>query len=278
MSEPAKATARSPFAGCAILITVVLMVVFLIVFSTVTLFRQAREIEKFTSDQPVAIEVTPVENRETELNALAEKLETFRQNLIDEKDAELRLSADDLNFAIAAYEPLKDLRGTFRVLNIENGALRIAVSYQMNGRPRLAREGETGWITSDFRYLNATLLAEPHVFENEVALKLNAIEVPGATVPREFIEQMSPYRIAERYTTHPVLGPAMKNLTGVEIIDHTLVFRRKSGESVANSITNDQVDTATSRLFFFFGIGATVFLIFAGIVIFLSLRAKRSGV
>jgi len=278
MSEPAKATARSPFAGCAILITVVLMVVFLIVFSTITLFRQATEIEKFTATEPVAIEVTPVENREAELNALAEKLETFRQNLIDEKDAELGLSADDLNFAIAAYEPLKDLRGTFRVLAIENGNLRIAVSYQMNGRPRFAREGETGWIASDFRYLNATLIAQPHVFENEVALKLTEIEVPGATVPREFIEQMSPYRIAERYTAHPILGPAMKNLTGVEIIDNALVLRRKVGESVSNTISNDQVDSATSRLFFFFGIGATVFLIFTGVVIFLSLRAKRSGV
>ena len=74
-------SARSPFAGCAILIAALLVMVFLIVFSTVTLFRQFNEIAKFTGEKPVLIEVSSLDNQEPALNRLAERLEAFRQQL-----------------------------------------------------------------------------------------------------------------------------------------------------------------------------------------------------
>ena len=54
-------------------------------------------------------------NKEPQLNALAERLETFRQQLAGDAKATLALTPDDINLAIAAYEPFKDLRGTFRI-------------------------------------------------------------------------------------------------------------------------------------------------------------------
>ena len=51
-------SARSPFAGCAILIAALVVMVFLIGFSVLTLFRQFNEIAKFTGDKPVPIEVS----------------------------------------------------------------------------------------------------------------------------------------------------------------------------------------------------------------------------
>ena len=47
-------SARSPFAGCAILIAALAVMVFLIGFSVLTLFRQFNEIAKFTDTKPVA--------------------------------------------------------------------------------------------------------------------------------------------------------------------------------------------------------------------------------
>ena len=51
------ASTRSPFAGCAIFIAAFAVMVFLIGFSTLTLFRQFREIAKFTDEKPLPIDV-----------------------------------------------------------------------------------------------------------------------------------------------------------------------------------------------------------------------------
>src|SRR5688572_3882799 len=147
-------SARSPFAGCAILIAALAVMVFLIGFSVLTLFRQSNEIAKFTVGKPAPIEVTPIHNQEAALNELARRVEIFRQQLAGDAPTSLSLTADDLNLAIATYDAFKELRGTLRVLAIEGDKLRIAISFPLNGPPRLAREDEPGWIASDSRYLN----------------------------------------------------------------------------------------------------------------------------
>jgi hypothetical protein len=273
-TDPAKATARSPFAGCAIFICVVLMIVFLLVFSGFSFFKQYNAIAKFTDDKPAPVEITSIENREADLNSLAERLETFRQELTDGKDTSISLSADDLNTALAVYEPLKDLRGTLRVLEIGSKDIRFSTAFPLNGKPRLTRDGEAGLVTVDRRYLNGFITATPELFEGEVVLQVSNIEVPGKTVAPEFAARMTPYRIAERYTSHPTLGPAMKKLTGAELSDGHLILRRKSGEKIATAIDDKQVDSGTNRLFKVFAIAASIFLIFVAIVIFLGLRRK----
>ncbi len=271
-----QASARSPFAGCAIFIAAFLVMVFLIGFSVLTLFRQFNEIARFTSEKPAPVAVTPIENQEAVLNALAGRIELFRQALGGDQGAELALTPDEINLAIAAYEPFKDLRGTFRVLEADQGQLRIAISFPLNGKPRLTRGDEKGIVTSDPRHLNGTLIAKPGLLKKEVVLKLDDLVVPGAAVPREFIDQMSPYRITERYLTDPVLGPAMGKLTRVEVKDGRLVLAKVPGEVPADLITDAQVDSATGKFFSFLGIAAVVFLTFAGVMIFIGLRAKAA--
>ena len=270
------ASARSPFAGCAILITALLVMVFLVVFSIFSLFRQFDEIVKFTSDKPQTLEVTALENREGALNSLAERLEGFRQQLDGDAEATLALTPEDLNLAIAAYPVFKDLRGTFRVLSAGDDTLRIAISFPLNGRPRLAHKDEKGLIATDPRHLNGTLVARPTLLQHELVLKLDDLLVPGASVPREFIDQMSPYRITERYLQHPVLGPAMAKLTGVAVADGRLVLRRVPGESPAGAISDEQVDGAGGRLFTVLGSASLVFLFVAGAVVVIGLRAKSA--
>ena len=266
--------ARSPFAGCAILIAALVVMVFLIGFSVLTLFRQFNEIAKFTGVKPVPVEVSPLENNEADLNHLAERVETFRQQLAGDSEASLALSADELNLAIAAYDRFNELRGTFRVVAIEDETLRCAISFPLNGRPRFARKREPGWIASDSRFLNGTLIARPLLNKHEIVLNLDTIEVPGAKVPREFIDQMSPYRVTERYLVDPLLGPEMAKLTRVAVAGGKLVLTRKPGETATDTITNAQVDSASTRLFTALGIAASVFLAFAGIIAFIGIRAK----
>jgi hypothetical protein len=218
--------------------------------------------------------VTSLENKEAELNSLAERIEAFRQQLAGDSEASLALSADDLNLAIATYDAFKELRGTFRVVGIDGETLRIAISFPLNGRPRFARKEEPGWIASDSRYLNGTLVARPRLLKREIVLSLDSIDVPGAKVAPEFIDQMSPYRITERYVTDKVIGPAMAKFTRVEVAGGKVVLTRKPNEIPADMITDAQVDAGSTKLFTTLGIAAATFLAFAGIIVFIGIRAK----
>lgn len=213
---------RPAYAGCALLMAAVLVMVFLIAYSAFTLFRQFNEIVKFTAEQPVRVEVSSLDNQEAALIRLAQSLEVFRQHLTDRESATLDLTADEINLAIAAYEPMREFRGTLRVVRIENEVLHMAIAFPLNGKPRLARPGEAGWITSTPRYLNGNLVARPALHKGELVLQLVSLEVPGTQVPREFINQMSPYRICEHYLSDPVIGPVMARLTRVSIADGRL--------------------------------------------------------
>lgn len=267
-------SARSPFAGCAILVAALAVMIFLIGFSVLTLFRQFNEIAKFTAETPVPVEITALDNQEARLNALAERIEGFRQALAGDQEATLELSVDELNLAIAAYDAFKELRGTFRVLSADEKDMKIAISFPLNGKPRLTRDDEKGWITSDSRFLNGTLSARPTLLKKEIVLKLDAIEVPGKKVAPEFIDQMSPYRITERYLTDSAIGPAMAKLTEVSLTEGKLRLTRRPGQTPVDLISDSQVDSASGRLFTTLGIAAAVFLAFAGVITFIGVRAK----
>jgi hypothetical protein len=213
---------RTPFAGCAFLAAAVLVVVLLIAFCAFSLFRQFNEIVKFTAAHPVPVEVSSLENQEAALVRLAQRLEAFRQCLTDREAATLDLTAEEINLVIAAYEPMRELRGTLRVVRIEDGLLHMAIAFPLNGKPRLARQGEAGWISSTPRYLNGRLVARPALLKGELVLQVVSLEVPGAQVPRAFIDQMSPYRISERYLSDPVIGPAMARIRQVAVADGKL--------------------------------------------------------
>jgi hypothetical protein len=271
------ASGRSPLSGCAIFVTAFLMLIFLLVFSVYALFRQYDEIEKFTAPAARPVEVVDVNSHENEVRQLKEKIADFQRRLGGDEEASMALTPDEMNLAIASFDAFRDLRGTFRVTGIDGGAMRIAICFQLNGKPRLSREGEVGWMSADPRYLIGTLVARPALLKREVVLQIDQIEVEGAVVPPEFVGHMSPYRLAERYLDDPVIGPAMGALTRVEIADGRLIFIKKPGEVPFDEIGRDEVDSSSRRLFTIFGIAATCFLSIAGLVVFMGMRKKSSG-
>ena len=277
MSKPElNADARSPMAGCTILIVALLVMVFLIAFSTIALFRQFNAIAKFTGEAPQKIEVSKIEGNEAALNRLSERLELFRQQLDREEGARLELAPEEINLAIAAFDSFKELRETFRVESIKDGTMQIRISFPLNGKPRLANKNEAGWVASDNRYLNALLIGEPCLLKREVVLQIHEIQVPDVKVPDEFIQQMSPYRLMERYLGDPVLGSAMGKLTSVGLQDGKLVVSKVPGEIPADKITDEEVDHASSRFMKVLGTAACLFLVFAGILIFIGMRKKNA--
>lgn len=266
---------KSPFAGCAIFITVLLVLVFLISFSVFVLFMQFNEIAKFTEEKPVNLKVEPLENREAELNALAEKIERFRIAVTDGKPAALELNANELNLAIASYDALKDLRGDLRVGEITNEQIRFDISFELNGKPRLGKKGESGLITSDPRYLNGVMTAKPGLLNKEVVLRVQDIDVNRAAVPSHFIQGFSPYRIASNYVGDAGIGKVMAEITNVELGDGVVRFVKEEGKIPKDTFTNEQVDQSGQRLFKFLGIAASIFLFLVAIIIFVGVRAAK---
>lgn len=274
-AKPSRAPSNhSPFAGCAIMITALGVMLFLIAFSVATLFRQFNAIAKFTATTPQPIEVSPLEGQGPSLTALAQRVEAFRQALAGEGEATLELSAEEMNLAIANYDAFKELRGTLRVVSAGDQTLELAISFPLNGRPRFTHTGEKGWITSDSRFLNGTMTARPTLLKHEVVLKLDRINVPGKRVAPEFLDQMSPYRVTERYLSDPLIGPVMAKLTEVTLAGGKLRLTRRPGQTPVDQISNSQVDSASGRLFTVLGVVAVGFLIFAGIITFVGVRAK----
>lgn len=249
------------------------MLVSLIGFSAWLPFRQAAEIEKFTQTEPAPVQTPTVSERENESTALVERLEKFRSDLSDEDhEASIRLNAEDLNLAIALFEPLKELRGTFHVEAIEGGQLHISICYQLNGRPRWAKEGEEGLITSDPRYLVGNVLARPMLSKRELALTVDSLEVPDSEVPEGFMGHFSTLRIFEQSLQHDVIGPAMAKLTSATLEDGTLVLSRIPGAPTPDTVTDAQFQKSGSKVAMFLGGGILIFLLFAGCVLFLGYR------
>lgn len=275
--EPPQATARSPFAGCIILILALLMMVFLIGFTAWMPFRQAAEIEKFTAPAPAPLAVDPIEGNETQVNDLVARLETFRNDLQSDADkpASIELSPADLNLAIAAFSPVEQLRESFRVREISPEALIIDICYKLNGRPRLARDGEDGPFASDPRYLIGTIKGRPQLMRRELVLKVDALDVPGSTVPEGFMNHFSTLRIFEASLKDPLIGPAMAAMTRTRLEDGKMILARIPGEVPPDVISDEDFKKGGGRLITWLGIGACGFLAFAVVMVIYGIRRQR---
>jgi hypothetical protein len=274
---PPQATARSPFAGCLILILALLMLVSLIGFTAWMPFRQAAEIEKFTAPAPAPLAIDPIEGNEPKVNDLVARLEAFRNQLHGDATlpARLELSAEDLNLAIAAFPQVEQLRGSFRVREITGDALVIDISYKLNGRPRLTRDDEEGLVTSDPLYLIGTLKGHPQLTRRELVLKVDTLEVPSAVVPDGFMSHFSSLRIFEASLKDPLLGPAMATMTRAGLEDGKMVLSRIPGEVPPDIVSEADFRKGGGRLITWLGIGACAFLAFAALMVFYGIRRQR---
>lgn len=273
---PPQATARSPLAGCAIFIVAILVLVFLIGFSAWLPFRQATEIEKFTRKTAAPVPVAPVEGHEEQAKALVERFEAFRVTATGdgETEAKLELTPEDLNLAIALAPSMQQLRGSFHIREIKDGRLIIDICYQLNGRPRLTQKGEDGFVTSDPLFLVGTIHGHPELSRRELALKVDSLEVPGSAVPEGFMTHFSTLRLFEASLKDPVIGPLMAALTRAELADGKMILSRVPGESPPEVISDESFRAGGGRLVTILGIAACVFLVFAGLMIFIGLRRQ----
>ena len=257
------------------MIVAVLVLLFLVGYGAWVPFRQAAEIEKFTRESPApvpALTLAPSDPAAAELN---ERLKSFNESLAKpEGEARISLDAADLNRSIALFDALKELRGTFHVTAITAEAIEADICYTLNGRPRLAREGESGPITADPRYLVGKVRLTPLLGKRELAFRVESLEVPGATVPDGFMGHFSTLRLFERWLQDPVIGGAMARLTRADLADGRLVLARIPGEPVPDTVSDEQFKAGGGKVVMFIGGAMLCFLLFAGTLLFLGYRRQ----
>ena len=251
----------------------VMMLIFLVGFAIWTPFRQAEQIEKFTAPQPQPTPVTEVEPARAD--ALKSRLRSFHQTLDStEQHTEIALDADDLNRAIATFEPLAELRETFWVEAIHDDHIRVSICYQLNGRPRFTRDDEPGFITSDPRYLIGKIHVRPELTKRELVLEVDELNVPEKEIPEGFMGHFSTLRIFERFLDDEMIGGAMAQLTATRLEDGQLILERDPGQPVPGVVSDEAFQRSGGKIALFLGGAIILFLIFAGSVLFIGYRKQ----
>lgn len=247
------------------MIVALLSLTFLVSFGIWNLFKLDKELAKFTESEPEPAPVPDLVDNAAAVNVLTSKLETFATDHGNERVAQLSLNAEEINLALAAFEEFEELRQSFSVRSIEDGKLHIDISFPLRGSPTKS---------SEFRYLNGTMIATPQLAGGEILLAIDRIEVPGKTVPDGFVGQLSPYRLAERYLEDDNLGPWMARLTGLQVADGALVLAINPEQTPPDSEPASVEPRHLIRAAIVFGM---VLLGIIGLMVFAVKQGRRRG-
>ena len=191
---------------------------FLVSFGVWNLFKLDRELSKFTEPEARPTPVPDLGANAAAINVLNSKIETFKTDQGNKRDASITLTPEEINLAIAAFDQFEELRKTFSVKSIKKDQIDFDISFPLRGSP----------TKGDFRYLNGTMIATPELAGGEIILIVDRVDVPGKSVPDGFLGQLSPYRVTERYLEEETLGPWMKRLTGLSLAEGTLTLTIKT--------------------------------------------------
>lgn len=230
-----KPAQHSPFAGCTIIGAAGVVMVFLVGFTIWSLLRVTDAMESFTQETPVLTPVLDPAKHETAFNDLARRLDGFQASILAGESAELALSAIDINLAIAAHEPFKDLRNTFYVQSITERELTVQISYPINGKP--LGDGSN-------RYLNGTFYGVPTLDSGHLLVEMRTIDSLKGDVPDQFVAHLSDHQITAPYLEDPILGPLMKKLTSVQLAENTLILSADSTKEAPGKqpLTRDEFE------------------------------------
>lgn len=263
MASPENAPARSPFAGCIIMLILAGVAIFLISVSAYSLIQQNKAIDQFTVAEPMTLPTVVIDGKEAQLNELHARLQLFRDAILSrpQEEARLELSTEDLNFVLATMTPLADYKPYFFIKEIREGAIIADHTRPMNGMPG----------SGEKRHLNAEVVLKPVLAEKSLVFQVSELTVPDKSVPREFIAQIPPYRLGLDMQKDAVFGPVLQQLTAMEAQPNKLILRRRPGEVPNATVSNEKVDSAFHRIVRVLVCG---FLLIAGLGIFFALRTK----
>ncbi len=209
--QPLDDSAYTPTSGCLILIIAVIVLGGSATFFVVQGFRMNREIDNFTTSAPVEHPVaTP---SPAQRDALHDRLRGFADAAVAGREAELALSASDINDLIAIEPLMRDFRGNTVVTEIAGEFLIAEMCQTLNS----LKPGKS-------RYLNARFHFRPRKVEKEFDLALVDISGSEQPIPQGFIDLYTQKKFFKPDIENKTLGPVLEKITAIAIEGDKLVI------------------------------------------------------
>ena len=189
-------------------------------------FFIAGQVEKYTA--ATATELPAVEYTEEQLESLHARIDTFKEAVEGDEQAEdLVLTAEEINALINEEEKM---RGRAHV-DIKDDVVIGDISIPTDSLP-----GGKG------RFFNASATFDVSLERGVLIVTLNSAEVKGEPVPEEFMEAMRKENLAKDVYKDPENAKVLSRFESIEIVDDKIILRLKREEE--SSDTDDSSEDA----------------------------------
>ena len=256
---------RSPIAGCLILIIIAVVVLTVISFAVWSFRQQTMNFGEFTEETEKKTALLPVPTEDS----LTPRLQAFAKKIDANEEADLRLSANDLNEIVARYDDLEPLRGTLFVQTIEGGLLKGDFAVPLASTKDLP-EAVTTVLDLGRRdhYLQATFTGGLILSDGIPFLRFDELKSSRGEVPDPVTQAFSPLRLLPE---EPAQAATMAKLTGLEIENGVVVasFSPEATPPSGRAEGEKMADQARKLV----AVGALIFLL--TFILFIILLAKR---
>ncbi len=200
------------FYGCIIAsVLAVLMMIFVGILIFVGYRWLGRMVEEYTANAPEQLPVLemPAEQRQ----AVKDRWEAFRKAVEAGTASEpLVLSSDDLN---ALIEQNPEFKGKIFV-KVEGDEIKGQVSIPLDAVPGPMFKG---------RYLNGKADLKASLFDGELIVHLDAIEVKGKPVPPDLMTELRKQNIAKDAAKDKDVAAMLRKLESLEIKDGKIILK-----------------------------------------------------
>jgi hypothetical protein len=230
------------FYGCIIASVLALLAAILVGVLIFVGYRMLNQlVNDYTATAPEQLPKVdmPAENRQ----ALKDRVEAFRKAVNDGTATDpLILSSDDVNALIDENEELK---GTIYV-KIEGDELKGKVSFPLEKLPLPMVKG---------RYLNGEADLKASLFDGELVVHIDAIEVNGKRPPEQIMTDLRKQNITKDLAKDPENAAMLRKLESLEIKDGKIIIKARPKSATSRPESNGKAATKVEAVPSGFGAG-----------------------
>jgi len=279
-AQAQKDAPRSPFAGCLILIVMAVVILVLISSAAYFLKKQTDAYKTFTDEEARPAPVADPKAHESEFNSLVNRLRHFDHEVNNGRAAELALSTQDLNLAIAHFDVLKSYRGQFHFEKITGTNISGTIHLPFNSTSKLPGFVRSSLgIESRENNLNGTFTGTPLLTDGKLILNVSEITPSKGEIPEELLSGISRFLISGELEQKaeddpkniPELLKTLRKLTSIELREESLIFSY-TPDSKPPSV-KEESDAMATKAKQLVALGAVIFIL--TMILFFILMSRR---
>jgi len=273
--KPEEQSARSPFAGCLILIVMAVVILVLIASAAYALKKQTSAFVEFTEEEAKPTPVLKLEGREKAVNSLSNRLRHFAHEIDNKRAAEIALSAEDLNIAVAQFDSLKNYRGQLYIDSITSDLISGQIHYPLGSTKKLP-EFVCSILSIERRdnNINGTFTAKPLLTSGKLIFNFESLTPSKGEMPQEFFDGIARQLISGELEEKDALQLQLNKLTDASLKEGHFVLSYSPDATPPDALVeSDKMADKAKQLV---ALGAVI-LILSMILLFiiLSQRKKR---